>query len=482
MHKRELWRFLRVIGMDLRHGHGFWLVPLLIVAGCLYFVRRDEPTTVLWGYRSVHLSWTFAILGPIGAAWGAWLAGRERRSRTESLLASIPTSSLVRDVLVLAVPVLGVLVAYSGIAAFVLGRTLLEATWGGPVWSVIVYGAWVSAGYTVVGTILGLLVPARPTTVIAGIGSLLFTTLTYTFLDSNSAYSYFAPFRWVSDLGAYDNVLYHDDRAHGQLMIAFALVLGVVLAAFGVLLFVRFGRASGVLVGVVAAMVLVPSIDAVIAPPGTAQGYRVAALADIEVGPRGPVENPPLVCGGDVVETCLHKAYEHDLLAISDHTDAILAPVIGLPGVPARFEQRADAESTDEIVRFTHTWQWGDAEHVIERAVTEHLFSSRDAPDRGDRPPSQTPAEAAIGMWLIRQAGGVGFSPHQIVGYEPPFAGGTASEAEIAAWQNELAAINQEISAAAERFAALSPGDQRAWLETNWDALRSGELTLEDMP
>ncbi len=44
------------------------------------------------------------------------------------------------------------------------------------------------------------------------------------------------------------------------------------------------------------------------------------------------------------------------------------------------------------------------------------------------------------------------------------------------------AALNAEMNAAAERFAALSSDEQRAWLEANLDALRAGDLTLEDLP
>lgn len=38
-----------------------------------------------------------------------------------------------------------------------------------------------------------------------------------------------------------------------------------------------------------------------------------------------------------------------------------------------------------------------------------------------------------------------------------------------------------DLTKAIQCFAALSPTEQRAWLEANWEALRSGELTLEDL-
>ena len=37
------------------------------------------------------------------------------------------------------------------------------------------------------------------------------------------------------------------------------------------------------------------------------------------------------------------------------------------------------------------------------------------------------------------------------------------------------------VHAAIERFAELSPEDQRDWLETNWDDLSHGRMTLEDL-
>lgn len=474
-------RATRLASMDFRRGYGFWLVPALIALGCLYYARASQPDPVLWGYRSVHLSWSFAILGPVGAAWGAWLAGRERRSRTETLLASTSTSTMARDLRALLAPTIGALAAYAGIGAFVLTRTAMETTWGGPVWSVILYGAWMITAYTVVGTVAGLLVPARLTPMIAGFGLLLFTTLTYTYFDTQSAFRYLTPFRWVSDPHAYDDVLFHGARSGGSLVIPFALALGVALAAAAMMLAVRSGWRRASLIGVVAALVLVPSVDAAIAPLGQPAQYRFEPLSGLEVGAHGPVENPPVVCAGEIVETCIHKAFASDLDAVAAQVDATLAPVAGLPGVPTRFEQRADLPSSGDTARFTETWQWGNASFVVEQVAIGHLFPDASRAG-GDRPAAQTPAQAAIGLWLARQAGGVGFLTTDIAGYEFPRADGQPSDAEIATWRADVDAIHAEIDAAAERFAALSPEEQRAWLDANWEGLRAGDLTLEDLP
>lgn len=72
----------------------------------------------------------------------------------------------------------------------------------------------------------------------------------------------------------------------------------------------------------------------------------------------------------------------------------------------------------------------------------------------------------AIGVWLMQQSGA-----------RPTFflPWGTTSQEQIISREEAL----QE---AVDRFAALSSGEQRAWLEANWDALRAAELTLEDLP
>jgi hypothetical protein len=45
-----------------------------------------------------------------------------------------------------------------------------------------------------------------------------------------------------------------------------------------------------------------------------------------------------------------------------------------------------------------------------------------------------------------------------------------------------LMAQQADIESAADRFGALPETDQRAWLEANWDELRAGTLTLDDLP
>ena len=67
--------------------------------------------------------------------------------------------------------------------------------------------------------------------------------------------------------------------------------------------------------------------------------------------------------------------------------------------------------------------------------------------------------------------------------------GTSASQQVILRWLGEQAGLTYPFStpdlgidAAVDRFALLRPEEQWAWLESNWDALRTGDLILEDLP
>ncbi len=89
-----------------------------------------------------------------------------------------------------------------------------------------------------------------------------------------------------------------------------------------------------------------------------------------------------------------------------------------------------------------------------------HLVAHALVYDRG----SFTQAQAAIKAWLLRRAG-----------LEPQ-----CDLVEPSA--SERSNFTPDECAAAERFAALDPGEQRLWLEANYAALRDGRLSLEALP
>lgn len=177
------------------------------------------------------------------------------------------------------------------------------------------------------------------------------------------------------------------------------------------------------------------------------------------------MKDPPLVCAGEIVTTCLHQVAARDLDEAAAAADAILAPVAGLPGVPERIEMRADLESEPDILR-TGLAGFVVAPERIAQLLAGEIFG---AEGHGE---GLSKAEQVILAWLIVPVADL--ERFWLIG-PPEMAYGEAAPEEIAEWR-------AEIEAHAERFAALPAEEQRAWLEANWDALRSGELTLEEMP
>ena len=76
-----------------------------------------------------------------------------------------------------------------------------------------------------------------------------------------------------------------------------------------------------------------------------------------------------------------------------------------------------------------------------------------------------------MAVWLLRQAGWAVTTEFEI--------GACFPEGGIAKFGLR---IEDGVIPAADRFGALSPEEQRAWLEANFAALRAGDLSLEDLP
>jgi hypothetical protein len=103
--------------------------------------------------------------------------------------------------------------------------------------------------------------------------------------------------------------------------------------------------------------------------------------------------------------------------------------------------------------------------------------------------PGQRPASQLVVMeWLVRQGGlefpGEGWIgwfgwPAELEVHEQDYGNGMGGFGPDDA---ELAAFQPQLDAALERFTALPDDERRSWLEANWNALRAGEISLDEMP
>jgi len=449
--------FLQKIRINGRRFHTMLLV--LLTAGlALFFVSRFAVTeVVLWPEWSANAARAFIVVGPVFAAWTAMLVSRDGSPLRAEILAATATSRIRRELNHAALGVLAALACYCVVVACVLGYAARHATWGGPDWWVVLFGAVMIALHPLVGWLMGLLAPTRLTPVVAGGATFLYTVVSYAYGMSTSGLDAVQPWRYIEGRWALANRMFYDASPYvGMPHPAGGVLIGVGAGALLIAGHLWARQAGwGVVVALAAGvLLLVP-------------GWVLASSTE-EMPREAPalVANPPMSCGGEVVEICLHKAYEAQLADGVAFAEAFYAPVAGLPGVPERITQQLLPEPPEGTLSLSTSWTNTPIEQVLALPMGEALVPGAMEPGFDGFNASQH----AILTWLTERAGGT-----WVIGRAAEIDYGLSTAEEFDGYR-------ADVDAAADRFAGLSPDEQRAWLEANWDPLRAGELSLEDLP
>ena len=449
--------FARRFRIDGRRGHGF-LTVLVTAALALFVVSRFAVTeVVLWADWSANAARAFIVVGPVFAAWSAMLASRHAKANRVDLLEATATPVIWRELGHATMGILAALACYGIVAAVVLGYAARHATWGGPDWWLVLFGGAMSALYALGGWLMGTFAPGRLTPVVAGALTFLYTVVSYASGMAASGNDAFQPWRYIEGRWALGNRLFYEASPYqgsphpgGGVLIA----LGVGALLIGGYLWARQAIRPAVIGAVAGALLIVP-------------GWALATSTDAL--PREAPEllaDPPMACAGEVVEVCLHQAYEAQLDDGVAFAEAFYAPVAGLPGVPEVVTQQLLPDPPEGTVALNASWTDTAVETVMVMPMGEALLSDPTDPAFEGLNASQH----AILTWLAEQAGGQWFI------------GRAAEVSYLQSGQEQFAQYRADVDAAVDRFEALSPEDQRAWLDANWDALRAGDLTLEDLP
>jgi hypothetical protein len=204
-------------------------------------------------------------------------------------------------------------------------------------------------------------------------------------------------------------------------------------------------------------------------------GWEIPALQDAADDQPIPYT---LDCTSSAFKVCIHPAFEPYLGAMSAGLQPAAAEIAGLPGAPIRAEmtlgytQPAVAGTTSAYdysveqeglgggfwitpaVARTAGWEQGEQQDFITWFVSGAAAQG---------PPGPTPAQEAVAIMLLAKIG----AP------VPPWFSqpGTSSAASAA-----------QITAAARGFESLSSAARHAWLAANIAALRSGTITLAQIP
>lgn len=475
----------RLFLLEARRSVAAWLLLPMIGMGWLLDRGGGSAGFLLWVETSVTVRNTVLFAGPFIGGVAAWMAGRDRRRGMEDLLATTPRPPWARRLVGWAGTAVWALLAYLAVGAYLIALTARQAAWGGPVLWPMLVGLLALPAHAALGCALGSWLPSRFTAPLVAIASFFGQGLVGAGIVESTrpaASPVDSPLAWISFLSPtarLDTSVWYGVRPHvgpGQALFLLGLT-GLALGA--VALRDRAGAAPRVVLAIGGALA-VAGVVLVIrdTPRGGTTALTVERHMKPYQAPEGVIPHVP-VCGGDALPVCVHPAYQPWLGANSAVINRVAAPLLGLPGAPVSAEQAVASRygTFGDLLLFTPIRRPED-DHSFARAIATILVSAEqggDASRPGVQPRSACPggeqircaeAQNASALWLLRQAGfGVApaaFDPVLVRPSDRPEPGA--------------------VVAAAERFAALTPEERRAWLRAHYADLRTGKVRLEDLP
>lgn len=451
---------LGLVRIEARRSAGFWLfIPLILIAGWL--ARDFLPIRVwLWPDSSYAIRATVIILGPLAAGIAAWMAGRDRRRKIDDLLATMPCPTPARNLATWSGIALWIVGAYMTTGVILLGLTAWYATGGSPLpfLSIISVGILAIVTNTALGYLSGYYLPSR--FVAPLIAALLYVAHGAPGYSSSSI-KHLSPV-----LDFLDGDVFYGLRQDLSLPQA-AWLLGLTGTALALVSLHR-QRTWPVWTALAVAMI-VASVSA-----GALLTTQPAANANRVLIPYQPV------CVDGTITVCVHPAYRKMLPETADVINTLVQPLAGIPGVPTRAVQRslADAQpGKSDLLDGTIVFELENLAKIESGYQTLSIDVARGLvadPSVANYPASlpwpwstfgMSPVQAVIAESLVEQVWG---DPCQ--------------EVSPGVIQCLGVTFSPETTAAREKFTELDPAARRAWFEEHYTALRTGELTLADLP
>jgi hypothetical protein len=503
----------RMLRLEIRHSPIVWVLPLL--AAIFYFntYRNASGLAPNWASPAAVVTGPMLVyLCLFAAGLAAWVGSREGRRKTGDLLATTARAAWARQATVLGATAFWMVLAFLAETAVVYIVAAGQATWGGPPLLPVAVGVVCTVTACAVGFTAGTLFPGRFTAPIVAVAVFVleFVGVKAANNVNNSAYiggggtsPLLMPDQGLPHL-VEAGVFY---RVPPDVSLAQLLFMGgLLLVAGGLLGLAPAARVPGVRglsfsaarrsLAVVAAVAVAGGVAAsatAFSLAGTATynqetGWVIPALHD--AASDRPVPYTP-VCAGAAFPVCIHPAYAGYLNAMTAALDPAAAEIAGLPGAPVRAELAVGfalpaPAGTTSVYAYSGTGQgvggaWfglsaaqaatPDWEHTVQQSFLFWFVSGPAQNASG----SADPAQQAIADALLARVGAL--APDL-----GPFTKGGAAPASSGPAGPSSSASAAQIAAAARRFESLPSAARRAWLTTNVAALRSGAVTLAQVP
>jgi len=513
-------RTARALRLEIKHSAVVWVLPIL--AALFYFnaYRTAAGYPPTWTLRaSVITQANLAFSSMIAAGVAAWVATREGRRKTGDMLATTARAAWARQATVLAATAFWMVLAYLAGVAVIYLQTALQATWGGPpLWPVAVGVVGVAASCAV-GFTCGTLFPGRFTAPVVAVAVFVAWFIgvnaansVNNFVDVRSAKGTAALFVSTDggrpqqvDVGVYYRV--PPDVSIAQVM----FMGGVLLVMVGLLTLLPAARVPGVrglsfagrrwLTVVAAASITCGAAAAAAAfsLAGTARfsvatGWEIPALHD--AADDQPVPYTP-DCTGSAFKVCIHPAFAPYLGAMSAALQPAAAEIAGLPGAPVRAEMTR-GYSQPAVAGTTSVYDYSVEQEGFSGGFWATPATARTADwEQGEQqdfitwfvsgpagPGLTTPAQEAVAIALLAKIGAPvpQYPQFSQPGTQPGASGTSSASGASGASGTQPGASAAQITAAASGFESLSSAARHAWLAANIAALRSGTITLAQIP
>jgi hypothetical protein len=495
----------RLLRVELRHNAVPFILPL--IAALLWFdsYRPSLTQPPVWALRTfwnMGQGHTIIDFGPFVAGVAAWMGSREGRRGISDLITAAARPHWITQLVTWAATAIWAVVAYLVFVGVMFGVYIAQGMLGSPPWWWVAVGAVAVVAFSAAGFAVGALFPSRFAAPLAAVGSVLVLMMSsQTGFRDTSGWALILPTNSNGNYQPPSGIFYPylPDLPIARMM----LLTGITLAAVGLLGLP--GRAGSLGLRRTAAVITLAGV----AMAGTAIGLTTTA----RLGPGGSVI-PALhdaandrqiaatpVCGHTAgIPVCLNPAYRPYLADVTTALHPVLAELAGLPGAPAGVIQVAGPYNSTEGA-FDAPMAIGGHPPVLRvplgtvllpgtsgftsapvpfadfagqlRALAVHAFVGAGA---GPGTTAQQAVQAAL-----LQGAGLPFAAQPkvlgIIGVAPPPPGAPGPGAGHDAGKG-----SKPVDAAAQRLAAWPAAARRAWLTAHLAALRSGQLTLAQLP
>lgn len=466
--------FFMMSWLDVKGCQGVFLLPVMVGLGLYASANLFEEGVVFWKMMNFAAVQSYTFIAPVTAGLAAWTASRDRRRQVDRFIESAPGNPFVRDLSILAATAGWGVLGYATVAVCYAALAIQRATWGGFDADLVLTGALGVVLAGAVGVLVGRHVPGR-------FSPLLAIILAYAAVFMSDIVSFFGLFVRLPELTPMDFAWRVGQDVYRQppddhVLHGIAWLAGLVGVTIAVMALARRRLIAGALLG--AGSVALASL-----------GASVLMTAQPLLGDRLPVPYEPTCAIEGGVEVCVHPAYEPLLDDTMRTVSGMVGPLLDFDGVRTQWTHgEGPNEMRPDLAEVQFRWLRGYNPAV---SVADDLFPIDYAMSNDSRPASQL----AILYWLTETAGignpsgwsgddvfAIGTPDEWAFGYPAEVPRENGNSFRIERDDAALTESQREIEAAAGRFAVLPAEEQRVWLEANWDALRAGELALEDLP